>query len=134
MREDRPVDLTDPAQRDALTGRIGAALFADARGPRPVGVGPFVLAGATPYVGWLRELGCPVLVVATSRGAGEVPAEGECTVVEGPPPPTTMATEELRTHDRMVRHLPEEARAAIDAFDPERRGVWFTTPFVTTDE
>ena len=34
----------------------------------------------------------------------------------------------------MVHRLPDDLRAAVDAFDPERRGLWYTTPFVTTDE
>lgn len=122
-------DLVDPDVRAAVTDRLGA-LWAG----RPVIIGPWVLAGATPYVAWFRELGCPVLVVATTRGAGPVPPEGDCEVVLVRPPATVSLTEELRTHDRMARHLPDHARAAIDAFDPERRGTWFTTPFITTDE
>ena len=38
------------------------------------------------------------------------------------PPATASLTEELRTHDRMAHRLPDDVRAAIDAFDPERRG------------
>jgi len=122
-------DLLDPELRNAVTARLGA-LWAG----RPVILGPFVLAGATPYAAWFRELGCPVLVVSTSRGAGPVPADDHCTVVEVPPPATAMLTDELRTHDQLVRRLPQGALDAIDAFDPQRRGVWFGTPFVTTDE
>jgi len=122
-------DLLDPDVRDSVTARLGE-LWAG----RPVVVGPFVLAAATPYVAWLRELGCPVLVVATTRGAGPVPAEGDCQVVMVTPPATTSVTDELRTHDRLVRELPGDVRAAIDAFDPERRGRWLSTPFVTTDQ
>jgi hypothetical protein len=122
-------DLVDPAVRADVTRRLGE-LWAG----RPVVVGPFVLAGATPYVGWFRELDCPVLVVATTRGAGAVPAEGDCEVVTVAPPATASMTEELRTHDALVHHLPAEARRRIDAFDPERLGTWFSTPFVTTDE
>jgi hypothetical protein len=122
-------DLTDPAVRAEVTDRLGA-LWAG----RPVVLGPFVLAGATPYVAWFRDLGCPVLVVATTRGAGPVPPEGHCEVVMVTPPATASMTEELRTHDRLAHRLPDAVRAAVDAFDPERRGTWFATPFVTTDE
>jgi len=122
-------DLRDPVVRDAVTARLGE-LWAG----RPVVFGPFVLAGATPYVAWFHGLGCPVLVVATTRGAGPVPPEGDCLVVSVEPPATASMTDELRTHDRLARHLPEEARAAIEAFDPDHRGTWFATPFVTTDE
>ena len=43
-------------------------------------------------------------------------------------------TEELRVLDHLARHLPAHAVAAIEAFDPERRGAWVGSPFVTTDE
>jgi hypothetical protein len=122
-------DLTDPVTRARATARLGE-LYAG----RPVLVGPGVLAGFTPLVGWLRELGCPVLVVSTARGAGPVPADDECVVVEVMPPPTASVTDELRLLDRLARHLPPDVVAAAEAFDPERRGTWFTTPFVTTDE
>ena len=122
-------DLLDPQVRAEVTARLGE-LWAG----RPVVVGPWVLAGAAPYVAWFRELGCPVLVVATVRGAGPVPPDGECEVVMITPPAAASMTEELRTHDRLAHHLPDDARAAIDAFDPERIGTWYTTPFVTTDE
>jgi hypothetical protein len=121
-------DLRDPGVRAAVTDRLGE-LWAG----RPVVFGPWVLAGATPYVPWFRGLGCPVLVLATTRGAGPVPAEGECEVVMVRPPATASMTEELRTHDRMVRHLPDEVRAVVDAFDPERCGTWYTSPFVTDE-
>ena len=121
-------DLRDPGVRRAVTDRLGG-LWAG----RPVILGPWVLAGATPYVAWFRELGCPVVVVATARGAGDVPAEGDCEVVMVRPPAAASLTEELRTHDRIAHHLPAEVRAAIDDLDPGRRGTWFTTPFVTTD-
>ncbi|HEX5088752.1 MAG TPA: hypothetical protein VFV89_13160 [Nocardioides sp.] len=122
-------DLADPRVRAAVTDRLGE-LWAG----RPVVIGPWVLAGATPYVAWFRGLGCPVLVAATIRGAGPVPAEGDCEVVMVEAPATASLTEELRTHDRVAHHLPDEVKAAIDAFDPERRGTWYTSPFVTTDE
>lgn len=121
--------LTDPAARAAVTDRL-AALFAG----RPVIVGPGVLAGFTPVVRWLRELDSPVLVVSTTRGAGAVPEADECVVVEVSPPAAASVTDELRAHDRLARHLPPQAVAAIEAFDPGRRGVWYTSPFVTTDE
>ncbi|MBB6626365.1 hypothetical protein H5V45_03425 [Nocardioides sp. KIGAM211] len=123
------MDLTDPDQRAAVTARL-AGLYAG----QPVVVGPTVLAGTTSYVAWFRARGCPVLVLATARGAGAVPVDGDCVVVDVTPPPTVSVTEELRTHDRLARHLPAEVVAAVEAFDPERRGTWFTTPFVTTDE
>ncbi|QIG42571.1 hypothetical protein G5V58_07070 [Nocardioides anomalus] len=123
-------DLTDPDVRAAVADRLGAELW----GGRPVVLGPYVLAGATPYVGWLRGLGCPVLVVATTGGAGEVPADDTCEVRWLTPPATATMTDELRLHDHLAHHLPAELRAAVDAFDPDRRGAWWATPFVTSDE
>lgn len=117
---DRPVS--------AAAATLGA-LYAG----RPVVLGPGPLAAWTTWVARLRALGCPVLVVATGRGAGPVPPEGSCTVVEVTPAPAAWITDELRRHDRLVRTLPDPVRAAIDAFDPDRRGCWVTTPFVTSD-
>jgi hypothetical protein len=45
-----------------------------------------------------------------------------------------MITEELRVLDRLTHELPDHAVAAIEAFDPDRTGILFTSPFVTTDE
>lgn len=123
------MDLTDPLARATLIRRLGA-LYAG----RPVVVGPGVLAGSTPLVRWLRALDCRVLVIATVRGAGPVPAPDECTVVELTPPRTTSTTDELRAHEQLARQLPAYAVRAIEAFDPERQAVWVTSPFVTIDE
>lgn len=121
--------LLDPVARAETTARL-SRMWAG----HPVILGPGVLAQWAKEVPRFRALGCPVLVVSTARGAGSVPTPEECVVVEVAPPPTTMVTEELRTYDRLARNLPGHAVAAIDAFDPERRGVWVTPPFVTTDE
>ena len=93
-------DLTRP-RRPRRGHRAGSASSG------PAGrwsLGPCVLAGATPYVAWFRELGCPVLVVATARGAGPVPGRrrlrGGRWSRRRPP---RRLTEELRTHDRLAR-------------------------------
>ena len=67
------------------------------------------------------------------RGRGGA-RPGDCRVVEVTPPATASVTEELRLLDRLARHLPPDAVAAIEAFDPERRGRWLSNAFVTTDE
>ncbi|MGZ4448534.1 MAG: hypothetical protein ACXVW4_01965 [Nocardioides sp.] len=126
---DPGTDLGDPATRAAVAARLGE-MYAG----RPVLLGPGVLAGFTSTVAWLRELGCPVLVLATARGAGPVPPEGDCVLVDLPPPPTASVTDELRVHDRMARHLPPDVVATIEAFDPAGTATWWTSPFVTTDE
>lgn len=123
------MDLSDPATRVVVTSRLAAPLVG-----RPVIVGPTVLAGATSIVEALRLLGCPVLVIATARGAGPVPEDGEVTIVPIVPPEVDSITDELRMLDRMARELPAGARAAVEAFDPDGRGLWWCGPFVTTDE
>lgn len=123
------MDLTDAATRAALTARLGERYAG-----RPVLLGPVVLAGATSTVAWLREIGCPVLVVATARGAGPVPGPGDCVVVDVVPPRTASVTDELRVVDRLAHDLPAHAVEAVEAFDPDRRGTWLVNAFVTTDE
>ncbi len=123
------MDLTDPATRAEVTRRLAAPLAG-----RPVIIGPTVLAGATSTVAGLRALGCPVLVVATTRGAGPVPDLDEVTVTSVVAPEVGSITDELRLMDRMARELPPDARAAVEAFDPDGRGLWWCGPFVTSDE
>jgi hypothetical protein len=123
------LDLADPATRAEVSERLGS-LYAG----RPVIIGVGVLAMATEPVRWLRALGCPVLVVCTTRGAGPWPPDDAAEVVEIPAPAAAMVTEEMRGHDRMLRQLPQRARDAVERFDPERRALWLTTPFVTSDE
>ena len=123
------MDLSDADTRDAVTARL-----AERYAGRPVLMGPGVLAGYTSQVGWFRDLGCPVLVVATARGAGPIPEPSDCEVVQIVPPPASTMTDEVRQQDRIARNLPPLAVAAIEAFDPDRRGIWFASPFVTTDE
>ncbi|WP_134738790.1 hypothetical protein [Nocardioides sp. 503] len=122
-------DLADPSARAAASERL-AELYAG----RPIVVGPGVLAGATSAVTWLRELGCPVLVLSTGRGAGPLPALEESRIVEIVAPEVDSVTDELRLMDRVARELPPLARAAVERFDPDRVGGWFAHPFVTTDE
>ncbi len=122
-------NLLNEAVRADVTRRLGAPWAG-----RPVIIGPVVLAGFTKVVEWFQDLGCPVLVVATSRGVGPLPPDGSYQVFWLDPPATASLTEEVRLHDRMIHRPANDLRAAVDAFDPERRGLWYTTPFVTTDE
>jgi len=101
---------------------------------RPVIVGPGILAARTEFVAWIREVEGTVLVLSTADGAGPRPAEGDCIVIEVEPPRTSSVSEEMRALDHLARHLPEQAVAAVEAFDPDRRGIWVGGPFVTTDE
>lgn len=123
------LDLADDTTRDAVTARL-AARYAG----RPVLLGPGILAGCTGLVERFVALGCRVLVLSTGDGAGPVPPDGSCTVVEVDLPPTASMTEEVRVLDRTVRTLPSHLVDAIEAFDPQRRGLWHTSPFVTDDE
>ena len=123
------VDLADHDVRDVVAARLGVP-FAG----RPVILGPGVLAGFTRPVRWLGALGCPVLVLATARGAGPVPEPQEYALTRIALPATASITDEFRLLDRMVRELPPLAVADIEAFDPERQGVWWAGPFITSDE
>ena len=58
-------NLLDQAVRADVTRGLGAHWAG-----RPVIIGPVVLAGFANVVEWFHDLGCPVLVVATSRGVG----------------------------------------------------------------
>lgn len=122
------VDLADHDVRAAVAARLGAPLAG-----RPVILGPGLLVGYTRPVRWLGALGCPVLVLATARGAGPVPEPDEYTLTRIEPPPAASITEEFRVLDRMVRELPPGAVADIEAFDPAHEGVWWAGPFVTSD-
>lgn len=123
------MDLTDPTVRAAVTARL-STLYAGRR----VVLCPMVLAGATPTVRWLNQLGCAVLVLTTVRGAGEVPRPDECQIVEVPQPAAGSVSEELRALDGLAHHLPAVVVDAVEAFDPERRAVWRAGPFVTSDQ
>jgi hypothetical protein len=122
------LDLADAQVRAGVTARL-----AERYAGRPVVLGPEVLAGLTPAVARFRALGCPVLALATASGAGPLPAEGDCTVVHVELPPTASMTEEVRVLDRVTRSLPPAVVAAVEAFDPDRRALWFPGPFVTSD-
>jgi hypothetical protein len=123
------VELADPEVRADLTERL-LATYAG----RPVIVGPGILAARTELVAWLREVDATVLAITYAHGAGPKPAEGDCVVVDIEAPPTSNVTEEMRVLDDLARHLPDHAVAAVEAFDPDRQGVWVGGPFVTTDE
>ncbi len=122
------IDLGDHEVRDGVAARLGEVVAG-----RPVILGPGMLAGCTRPVRWLGALGCPVLVIATSRGAGPIPEPHEYTLTRIEPPATASITDEFRILDRMARDLPPGARADIEAFDPDRRGVWWGGPFLTND-
>ena len=121
------MDLMRDADREALREHLGG-LYAG----RPVLVGPGVLAGFVNTVGMLQQAGAgPILVLSTARGAGDVP---DVEVVEVTPPETSSVTAELRALDPLVRDLPADVVARIEAFDPDRQGIWSTPPFISTDE
>lgn len=83
---------------------------------RPVVLGPGPPAGWASWVERLDRLGCRTLVLDLAA------------------PATVLPTDELRTHDRLLRDLPPEVVAAVEELDPDGRGLFRTTPFVTSDE
>ncbi len=122
-------DLSDLEARAQLVARLGRLYDG-----RPVILGPGVLAGYTSTVAALRERGCRVLVLSTTRGAGDVPGRDDCAVVDLAVAPAASVTDELRAVDHLAHHLPDHAVAAIEAFDPEREAIWNTGHFVSDDE
>jgi hypothetical protein len=91
-------------------------LLADLYAGRPVVLGPGTVANWAPWVERLARLGCPTMVL-------DLPA-----------PATLTTTDHVRLHDRLVRDLSPDVAAAVEAFDPGRRGLFRTTPYVTSDE
>jgi len=122
-------DLADPEIRAALVTRLGRLYDG-----RPVVLGPGVLAGHTSTVAGLLGRGCRVLVLATTRGAGDIPRSDDCTVVDLDVAPAASVTDELRAVDHLAHHLPDHVVAAIEAFDPQGQAIWNTGHFVTSDE
>ena len=91
-------------------------------------------ASATSWVNLLADVGARrPLVVATGRGAGPVPTEQQAEVVVIDTPHRATMTEELRDQDRIARHLPPEARAAMEAYDPDGEALWMMGPFVVNE-
>lgn len=123
------MSLADPTTRAEVVERLGR-LYAG----RKVILGPGILAAYPTTVARLVERGCEVLVLSTHRGAGPVPEEGSCVVVELDVPPAASVTEELRVLDALTHDLPAHAVAAIDTFDPDRSALWQLSQFVANDE
>src|SRR4029079_11628099 len=122
------MNLADPEIRADITARLMGRYAG-----RPAILRPGILAARTEFVAWVREVGGTALVLSTAHGAGPKPPEGDCVVVDVDAPATSSVTEEMRVLDHLARHLPDHAVAAIEAFDPERRGAWVGGAFVTTD-
>ncbi len=90
--------------------------LADLYAGRPVVLGPGTVAGWAPWVDRLTRLGCPTMVL-------DLPA-----------PATVTVTDHVRLHDRLVRDLSPDVVSAVERFDPRCRGLFRTTPYVTSDE
>jgi hypothetical protein len=124
------MDLSDPDERNACAELLGT-IFAGRR----VVHGPRVLAAVPNEVQMTASHGAVAsLVLATIRGAGEIPDEADAHVVWLPHREFASVTEELRQEDARVRRLPDDVAAEVDAFDPDGEALWMGTPFVTDDE
>ena len=122
------MNLDDDRQRSAWRHHLGGLLR-----HRKVICGISPLAGLTDHVQMLREAGAQQpLLLASGLGAGPVPPAGAAQVVFVDEPPSESMTEELRQHDRQLRHLPPEVVDQIEAYDPDRDAVWVVAPFVGT--
>jgi hypothetical protein len=121
------LDLSDPGQRKDLVATLGELLR-----DRLVVHGPRVLAGAVHEVTMAAAHGARAsLVLATIRGAGEIPAPEAADVVWLPPREFALVSEELRAEDERIRSLPPHVADAVDAFDPDREALWWGTPFTS---
>jgi hypothetical protein len=122
------MDLGDDRQRDAWREHLGGLLR-----DRLVVCGIAPLAGLTDLVGLLERVGSRrPLLVASTVGAGPTPTAEQADVVflEVPHQPTI--TEDLRRQDAVARHLPDEVRRAVEAYDPAGEAVWLVGPFIGT--
>lgn len=123
------MDLTDDDQRARWRAHLEEP-FRD----RPVITGLLPLAAFTPWVELLRRAGARrPLVLAAGRGAGPGPADEDAQVVLMERRDYPTMTEELRDQDRLARNLPDDARAAVDAYDPDGEAVWLLGPFVVNE-
>lgn len=122
-------DLADPRRRERLRAHLSGQ-FAG----RPVICGIAPLAGMLDQVSMLGRAGARrPLLLYSSRGAGPAPADGAVHTHHVPLPTYPTMTEELRALDALVRGLPAEARARVDAYDPHREALWYVGPFVDTE-
>ncbi len=123
------MDLTDDDQRARWRAHLEEP-FRD----RPVITGLLPLAAFTSWVELLRRAGARrPLVLASGRGAGRGPADDDAQVVLMDRRDYATMTEELRDQDRLARNLPDGARAAVDAYDPDGEAVWLLGPFVVNE-
>ena len=123
------MDLADDAQRARWRLQLGSP-FRD----RPVVTGLLPLAAFTSWIDLLEEVGARrPLIIATGRGAGAGPTGAQAEIVLIDAGRYASMTEELRDSDRLARELPEQARAALEAYDPTGEAVWLLGPFVNDD-
>jgi hypothetical protein len=123
------MDLHDDHQRAEWRDHLGRL----PRGRKVIcGIAP--LAGFTDQVDLLADAGAQrPLLVANGLGAGPVPPADAADVVFVDVPTRGSMTEEVRETDRLVRGLPREAVAAVQAYDPDGDAVWMVGPFVGTE-
>lgn len=118
---------------DELTRRLVESCAALVRGRRVVIVAG-VLAGATREVRQLAGWGAgPFLVVASTRGTGELlgPDEAQvCLATAGSP---LSMTEAVRAEAAFPADPPAAVRDAVAAFDPDRTALVLLSPLATAD-
>jgi ATP-grasp domain len=87
-----------------------------------------VLAAMTSWVAKLQRWGADrPLLIADGVGTGPLPLETEADVVVMDHPPGQTLTEQVRA--RMSRAwLSDQARAAVEAYDPTGEAVWWVSP------
>jgi hypothetical protein len=123
------MDLRDDSNRAAWRSHLGGLLR-----DRLVVCGIAPLAGYVDLVDLLGESGAArPLLVATSVGAGAVPRPEQADVVHLQIASRATMTEDLRRQDAIAHALPDDVRAAVDTYDPEKAALWLVGPFIGTE-
>ena len=97
---------------------------------RPVIVAFKVLAGMTGEVARLASWGAQrPLLIARGTGTGPLPDPVDAEIHMLDLGSAASMSDEVRTVARLVEEPPPEVVARVQAYDPDRRGVWWLPPF-----
>lgn len=95
----------------------------------------FLLAGMTHGVDQLRRYGSRrPLLIPHGVGTGAVPSTGDADVHLLAIPPEPLVTDEVRRTERLSIEPNEQIRRGVEAYDPDRRAVWWLAPPYRTGE
>ncbi|MPZ63933.1 MAG: hypothetical protein GEU93_22305 [Propionibacteriales bacterium] len=128
--EQRPPGPTQPVDMAAWTRRL-ADIFVG----RKVIMAFFVLAGMTHRVDQLLRYGARrPLLIPHALGTGAVPSAADADVHLLAMPPERLVTDEVRRTEQLSIEPTEDIRRAVEAYDRDRRAVWWLAPPCRTGE